>query len=158
EARQRPDAVGAAGEAERFVVGRLEERVRFDRLAEVVEVALRVDLRDLFALGVHEQQSAAVMLPAAVLAAQAEKQRREVAEDLRLFLVLVQQRLEQRQRILRRLPSFGDARQQAVALLDGQRLADAAGHRPGRVDLAPSQRLDDLLAELPQADATAGQF
>ena len=31
--------------------------------------------------------------------------------------------------------------------------ADAAGHRPGGVDLLAAQELDDLLAELPQANA-----
>ena len=40
----------------------------------------------------------------------------------------------------------------------GQRLADSAGHHPRRVNSLAAQPLDDLLAELAQADAVARQL
>ena len=39
-----------------------------------------------------------------------------------------------------------------------QRLVDAAGHHPRRVDALAGQPLDDLLAELPQPDAVAREL
>ena len=41
--------------------------------------------------------------------------------------------------------------------LPGEPAAHAAGDRPGRVDLLAAEHLDDLLAELAQPDAGAGQ-
>ena len=51
----------------------------------------------------------------------------------------------------------GIAGQDPVAVSRRQRLADAAGHDPCRMDALAAEPLDDLLAELAQADAVARQ-
>ena len=52
--------------------------------------------------------------------------------------------------------AFGDGGQDPVAAFGGKGLADAAGHDPGGVDALAGEPFDDLLAELAQADAVAG--
>ena len=122
-------------------------------------IVRRVDLvGDDVAVGVHEPQLAVVVLPAAVGPDQAQEQRREVAERLDLFLVRVDEPLEDAEGGQGRLPGFGQPGLQLLPVLDGERLADAAGHGPGRMNLLAAERLDDLLAELPQANAAAGQL
>jgi hypothetical protein len=53
---------------------------------------------------------------------------------------------------------LGEPAANVLPALFAQWPADAAGGDPGGVDLLAAQRLDDLLAELPQADAGAGQL
>ena len=53
------------------------------------------------------------------------------------------------------MASLGEPGEDAVALLGRERLVDAAGDDPSRMDALAGEHLDDLLAELAQADAVA---
>ena len=66
---------------------------------------------------------------------------------------LIEDGLEAAERELGGLERLRQAGANRVAALAGQAGANAAGHRPGRMDLLAAQELDDLLAELPQANA-----
>ena len=93
------------------------------------------------------------MLPAPFLGDQGHEQRGEVAEADGLFMELIEDGLEAAQRELGGLERFGQAGADVIAALAGQAGADAARHRPGRMNFLATQELDDLLAELPQANA-----
>jgi hypothetical protein len=70
----------------------------------------------------------------------------------------IQQALEQLQRRPGGLAGLGQAGEDPVAGGVRQRGANSAGHGPGGMDPASAKLLDDLLAELAQADAGAGQL
>ena len=93
------------------------------------------------------------MLPVPFLGDQGHEQRGEVAEADGLFMELIEDGLEAAQRELGGLERFGQAGADVIAALAGQAGADAARHRPGRMNFLATQELDDLLAELPQANA-----
>jgi len=82
----------------------------------------------------------------------------KIAEDVRLLLEGREHALEPAQRIQDGGAGLGDAAADLGVRFLGQRGSDAAGDGPGRVDLLPAQVGDDLLAELAEADAGAGQF
>ena len=52
----------------------------------------------------------------------------------------------------------GSSAQYAVDVLRGQRTVDAAGYDPGGVNPLAAEHFDDLLADLAQANAVAGQL
>lgn len=129
------------------------------RFADELGVVLWIQLvGDDAAAAIHETQFAAVMFPSAVRIHQPHEQRREIAEDLDLAAVCLERDLEEVKRRLHRRVSLGQPPQNAFAILRVQRTANPAGHGPSRMDFLAAEKLDDLLAELPQADAGAGQF
>ena len=123
------------------------------------------------AIGSHDAQAAACglclphivaaiqMLPAAPGAHQGHEQAGEVAEAVHFGL---QWSVEESLEPLQCQGGGGHGLRQVlenlVAVLQAEGAAHPARHGPGAVDLAPGQALDDPLAELPQADAGAGQL
>src|SRR5687767_6453101 len=159
EARQRPDPVAPMRVAGRAIERKFQVRPGLDRLADIVAVARWVEsIRYDLAVAVHEPNGAIIVLPRAVGCDQAHKEGREITEDTGLFLELLQQTFETTERIQCRRAHLGHAAADVIAAVGSERCAYAARHGPGWVDLAPTQELDHLLAELAQPNAVAGQL
>ena len=99
------------------------------------------------------------MLPAAIGAHQAHEQRGEAAERAGLRRQWpIQQTLEALQGRKGGGEGFRQLGADGVAIGRIQGGAHPSRHRPGGMDLAASQPFDQVLAELAQADAAAGQL
>ena len=158
EPGQGADAVDARGEAQGDVIGRLQVAVGLDGLADEFAVVLdRQGIVDDVAFRVLDAEAAVVVLPGAVGSHQPHVEGGEVAERLGLLAELVVDRLVQGDRRGGGGLCLGEPRADSFTAFLGEGLAHAAGDRPRRMDLPAAQQFDDLLAELPQADARAGQ-
>src|SRR5690606_16827570 len=110
------------------------------RLADEVLVAGRIELiGDHLARAVHDAQHAAVVLPRAIRADKPQKERWEVAKQLRLLAVLLQHRFESLKRVERDGPHFGDAAAQIIAIVCRERRAYTTGHSPRWVNPLATQ-------------------
>ncbi len=141
---------------ERLVVDRFEIRIVLGHFTEIVFEIGGPDLgRHQFAIGVDDAQGAVVELQPPRAIGEAGEQGGEVGEGRRFFREVAKQGAESLDRALQGGEGIGQQRQHLIALLLGQRCAHAAGHGPGRMNPLARQDLDDLLADLPQADAVA---
>src|SRR5581483_2095326 len=150
EPGERPDAIGAARQSSRYIVGRLQIAPRLDLFAEVLEIAGWIEIfGDSFSRLVDDPQRAIVERKASVFFDETHKERGEVAKCLYLIAESRGCFLQPRKTARRDGHCLGNRCKNCIAILYAQRLADAAGYYPGRMNALASQAFDDLLAEFP---------
>ena len=156
---KRPDPVHAVRVADRLAVGRLQERQRLDRLADVV--AERFAGRPGRGSCRRRRRSPAASRRSGRRCRRSSTRRHEgrgeVAEDGGLVGPVHERRLVPGDRPLDRGQRLGDCGQDPVARLRRERRVDAAGHDPRRVDPLAAEPLDDLLAEPAQRRSRRGR-
>ena len=160
EPRQRAHPVHAVGIAERPVVGELQITPGLHRLRQKAGVVvLPQAIGHDRAITGAEAQLALEVLPQPLRCHQAHEQAGEGAEQALLLLQgSIEQALVQLQGQTDRRLRLGQPRQNPVPRLGTQRRAHPTGHRPGGMNLAATEQLQNLLAELAQADAGTGQL
>ena len=147
------------GIALRLVIGELHVAEVLDRLADDPLVILgRHHVLDDAALCVLDAQQSVVVLQVALRRDQTQEHGRERAEVIGLVLELGHQGLEEIIGAPGDLQPFREQLEHGVALLQGQRIGDAAGDDPGGMDLLAAERFDDALADLAQPDAVLRQL
>src|SRR4051794_24317926 len=99
------------------------------------------------AASVDEAQLAVVKFEAAIVAHQAHEHGGKVGEGADLLTESLHFGFEPIERALRDGDYFGKLLENAVAIFRSERLGDAAGHDPGRMDAFAGQPFDELLAE-----------
>ncbi len=107
----------------------------------------------MFAFGVHDAQPAFVEGQAAIVLRQRHEHGREVGEDANLFAEVFQLALEPDEGAHGNLLRFGNHLENGVAIFRLERMADAAGNDPCRMDTLAAKNADNFLSELAQLDA-----
>ena len=160
ETRQRAHPVHAVGIAKRPVVGELQVTPGLHRLRQKAGVVVLPQAigHDRAVTGAKAQLAIEV-LPQPLRRHQAHEQAGEGAEQALLLLQgSIEQAFVQLQGQADRRLRFRQTGQNPVPRLGTQRRAHPTGHRPGGMNLAATKQLQNLLTELTQTDAGAGQL
>ena len=158
-ARQRADAIHAIGIALGLVVRRLQVSPGFVLLPDVLEIIGGIEpVRDDVASGINDSNATVVESEATVFLDDAQEERGKSAKAGDFFAEAFGDAFKPLQRALGDREHLGDTGEDGVAVQLGQRLAHSPRHDPRGMNSLSAQPLDDLLAELAQANAVAGQF